>query len=129
MISRTAAALSGVLGGLCWIARYVLSTLDVIDPDGSVGVALKWAGATWLLIALAGAGISLVRRAPVWLRVVLGVAVPMLALVFLSLAYGAMDDLLAEALFGTVILAGSLLVMRRTPRQPAESPEGAGTSG
>lgn len=129
MISRTAAALSGVLGGLCWIARYVLSTLDVIDPDGSVGVALKWVGATWLLIALAGAGISLVRRAPVWLKVVLGVAVPMLALVFLSLAYGAMSDLLAEALFGTVILAGSLLVMRRTPRQPAESPEGAGTSG
>lgn len=118
MISRTAACLSGVLGGLCWILRYALTATDVIAANGNAEVVLKWAGATWLLLALAGAGIGLVRRAALWLRIVLGVAVPLLALVLLSLAYGVMDRILADAVFGAVILTGSVVLLRRGSRQP-----------
>ena len=85
---------------------------DVIAANGNAEIVLKWAGATWLLLALVGAGIGLVRRAALWLRIVLGVAVPLLALVLLSLAYGVMDRiLLADAVFGAVILTGSVVLV------------------
>lgn len=122
MLSRTAVCLSGVAGGLCWIARYLLATTDVIAADGAVGTFLKWAGLVWVLIALVGAGVGLVRRGPLWLRGVVGVAVPVLGLVVLSLLYGAMDRLVAEALFGGGVLVASLLLLGnprgRTPVQP-----------
>jgi hypothetical protein len=113
MISRTAACLAGVLGGLCWIARYVLSALDVIEADGNLGIVLQWVGATWLLISLAAGGVSLVSRAPLWLRVLLGVATPLFGLVLLSLLYEPLGHLAADALFGAVIAAGSLVLLRR----------------
>ncbi len=119
MISRTAACLAGIVGGLCWIARYALDALDLVSADGTTGEVLLWAGGTWLLLALAGAGVGLVRRAPIWLRIVVGVATPLLGLVLLSLTYEWLDTVLANAIFGAILLAGSLVLLLRG-RSPAE---------
>ncbi|HQR28598.1 MAG TPA: hypothetical protein PLP61_16255 [Nocardioides sp.] len=121
MISRTAACVSGILGGACWILHYLLSATGLADAGGNLGVVLKWAGATWLILALVGAGVGLVRRAPLWLKVVVGVAVPLLALTLLSLLYGPLSRLVAEALFGLVVLVGSVVLLRRGAKPVAET--------
>lgn len=125
MVSRTAVCLSGVLGGACWILRSLLGLTDLTSSGDTLDEVLRWAGATWLLIALAGAGAALVRRSEMWLRVVVGVAVPLLALVFLSLAYDVLDRLLVDALVGLVVLVVSVLVWRRgrpATGAPADAP-------
>ena len=127
MISRTAACLAGVLGGLCWVARYVLSATDLVAAGGQVGTALRWAGATWLLLAVISAGARLARASAVWLRVVLGVAVVLLAFIALSLLYPATGRLLGDAIFGAVsaLTAGFLWV--RGGKVDAEEPSGHST--
>jgi hypothetical protein len=120
MISRTAGCLAGLLGGLCWIARYLLDSFDVSAPDSNTGIALLWVGGTWLLLALAAGGVALVRRAPLWLRVLVGAATALLGVVLLSLLYGPLDKLLADALFGGVVAAGSLLLLLRGRRARTE---------
>ena len=125
MISRTAACLAGVLGGLCWVARYVLSVTDVAAAGGQVGTALRWSGATWVLLALVSGGSRLARASAVWLRVLLGVAVFLLAIVALSLLYPVTGRLRGDALFGAVAALTAGLVWMRGRTAEAETPVGS----
>ncbi len=113
MISRTTAYVSGALGGLCWIARYLLADFDIVRAGSEIGVALRYAGATWLALALVTAGAGLVRKAPLWLRILLGIVTLVLAVVALSLAYNAVSRNLAEAVFGAVVAFFSLIGLMR----------------
>jgi len=68
---RPHARACGVLGGLCWVARWLIG-------DGTVGDALQWAGLVLLFVGLFGLGTSLVNKGAVWLQVIVGVALPLL---------------------------------------------------
>ncbi len=113
MISRTPACLSGILGGACWVARYVLDHYDVVAADGQVGTALRWAGLTWLVLALFAAGVGLTARSMLALRLVVGVCVVLLAATALSLLYPVTGRLLGDAIFGGATLLVSLMVWWR----------------
>ncbi len=116
MISRTPACLSGILGGLCWFARYLLDDLGVITAGGQVGTALRWAGLTWLALAVFAAGAGLTSRSVVALRLLVGVCVVLLAATALSLLYPPLGRLMGEATFGGVAVLVSLVVWWRGGR-------------
>ncbi len=105
MISRTAACLAGVLGGLSWLARLVLDQLDPGIAAGDWGIALHWAGGVWLALAAATGGARLARAGALWLRLVLAVAALLLAWIAWSLADRTFDDLLAEGILGALVAA------------------------
>lgn len=113
MISRTPACLSGILGGACWVARYLLDDYGVVDADGQIGTALRWAGLTWLVLALFAAGVGLTARSILALRLVVGVCVVLLAATALSLLYPATGRLLGDAIFGGTVLLGSMVLWWR----------------
>lgn len=113
MISRTPACLSGILGGACWVARYLLDDYGVVDADGQIGTALRWAGLTWLVLALFAAGVGLTARSILALRLVVGVCVVLLAATALSLLYPATGRLLGDAIFGGTVLLSSMVLWWR----------------
>lgn len=123
MISRAAASLAGVLGGLCWLARYLLDRFGVVSASGDVGMVLLWLGATWLVLALVSGGVRLARAQAVALRLLLGVVAAVLGWVVLSLAYALLPDRLAEAVVGTVVAVASLVVYLRVRGRETEAPE------
>jgi threonine/homoserine efflux transporter RhtA len=113
MISRTPACLSGILGGACLVARYVLDDAGTVAADGQVGTALRWAGLTWLALAFFAAGVGLTARSMLALRLVVGVCVALLGYTALSLLYPATGELLGDAVFGGVTILASLVVWWR----------------
>jgi hypothetical protein len=113
MISRIPACLAGILGGICWVARYLLDDLGVADAGGQGGTALRWAGLTWLALALFAAGAGLTSRAVIMLRVLVGVCVVLLGATALSLLYPLTGRLMADAVFGGVCALGSVVVWWR----------------
>ncbi len=119
MISRTAACLAGIVGGACWVARYALDYFDVTPAGSDIGVVLRWAGATWLLLALFAAGTRLVHKAALWLRLLIGCVVPLLAIIVLSLSYSALPRLVAEAAAGALVVVVSLVLLVRGERSRA----------
>ncbi|MEZ5091197.1 hypothetical protein [Nocardioides sp.] len=117
MISRTPACLSGILGGACWVARFALDDAGVVAADGQIGTALRWAGLTWLALALFAAGVGLTARSMLALRLVVGVCVALLGYTALSLLYPATGESLGDALFGGVTILVSLVVWWRGRRR------------
>lgn len=115
MISRAAACLAGVLGGLAWLARWLLDELtDGGFATGDWGIALLWAGGVWLALAAATGGARLVRKGTVWLRLILAVSAVLLAGVAWSLVDQMIDnDVFAEGMIGVVVAALSALLYFR----------------
>lgn len=113
MISRAAASLAGVLGGLCWVARYLLDRFDVVTGASDASVVLFWLGSTWLILALVSGGVRLARAQAVALRILLGVVAAVLGWVVLSLAYAVLPDRLAEAVTGGGIAVVALVIYLR----------------
>ncbi|MFN8193156.1 MAG: hypothetical protein U0R80_02630 [Nocardioidaceae bacterium] len=128
MISRTAACLAGVLGGVSWLARFVLDKVDPGLASGDWGVALHWAGGVWLALAAATGGARLVKAGTVWLRLVAAVGAVCLAAIAWSLADQVFDDLLAEAAIGVLVAAVSGLLYFR-PDSRARRRASAGAAG
>jgi hypothetical protein len=81
MTSTRAASVAAVLGGVGWLGRVTLIWANGGDSTdrGLVG-AMFVVGLLGVVVALALAGYALVRTAPVWLRAVVTVAVPVLVL-------------------------------------------------
>ncbi len=84
MIPRSLACLLGFLGGGAWVLRLGLALVG--DPDGFLGAALEYGGLVLLLVALFAAGAGLVKQSTAWLRVVVGVAFPLLVWSVVTLA-------------------------------------------
>src|SRR6478735_7857713 len=98
-VSR-AAAVAAVLGGLVWIVA------AVVDWGQDVNPVVSTVGLVWFLLALAGVGYSLVDQAPVWLRVVVSVATPLLGYGVWSTVVDAFtDSALPVLVSGLVMLA------------------------
>jgi hypothetical protein len=125
MISRTPACLSGLLGGACWVARYVLDDNGVVAASDQIGTALRWAGLTWIALAVFAAGVGLVSRSAVALRILVGVCVLLLAATALSLLYPLTGQLLGDAVFGAAVALVSVLVFWRGRRRASRARHGA----
>lgn len=76
MSLRVLAASAGLLGGLCWVSRWVAELADGADPGW--GEQAYLAGLVLLGLGLAGAGAGLVSSSAGWLRLIVAVALPVL---------------------------------------------------
>jgi hypothetical protein len=80
MNPRIIASLAAVVGGVGWVTKGVLVGVGA-GPGAEELASLAYLGGLVLLVtALAAAGYRLVETAPVWLRAVVTVAVPLLVL-------------------------------------------------
>jgi hypothetical protein len=99
---RAAAALTGVVGGLCWVGtRWV-------DP-------LIWGGAVLLGLAVLVAGAALVSRSATWLRAIAAVGFAALAGSVVQLLRDQADDDLVLTAVGAVAIAVGVVVLSRRP--------------
>jgi len=110
---RALGPVAGLLGGLCWLLRWFVdagATSGWSGPLHRVGLGL-------LVVALAAVGAGLVSRSPLWLRVVVAVAFPLLAWSLYSVIRGdghgvALDG--AIGLLAVVCSAAAAATARRT---------------
>lgn len=92
MTARTTAAITATVGGVLWMAAALLVLLG--DDPGGIGLGADGlcfaAGAVMLAAAAVTAGYATVAQAPLWLRVLVPVAVLLLAwILYASLATAA----------------------------------------
>jgi hypothetical protein len=120
MTPRLLAATAGALGGLLLAGAGGLSFLahDARGWHGTFAVA----GYALTLAALFLVGYALVAHAPVWLRLVVSVAFPLLAASVWQVVDQAVDDRVegwkaaatTHLLAGVVVLVAALIGLRRT---------------
>ncbi len=115
---RRVAQLSGLVGGIAWVAAYFLSS------GGTAADALLWVGGLLLTVALFGLGLMLVKSDFLLLRVFVAIALPTLVWGVVALVLdGASDRPLVEAVFGAILglISGIQLTRRRhEPTEPLE---------
>ncbi len=114
---RTVTMVSGVVGGLCWVARLVV---DLVGSDsGSVLDALQWAGLVLLAIALGSLGAGLVGKSELWLQAIVAVAFPLLVWSVLEVLHPAGDPEIIDGVFGLAMVAicGRRLLEQRGERE------------
>jgi hypothetical protein len=104
MSLRVLAAVGGVLGGGCWVARWIAG-----DPGW--GEAAHWAGLVLLAVALAVVGAGLVSRSALWLRAIVAVAFPLLVWSVYTVVRGSGDGIGLDGVVGAVALVWSLVVL------------------
>ncbi|HET7194309.1 MAG TPA: hypothetical protein VFI99_04910 [Nocardioides sp.] len=116
---RPLARVCGLLGGLCWVARWVLG-------GGTVGDVLQWAGLVLLFVGLFGLGTALVNKGEVWLQVIVGVAFPLLVWSVVEVLHASGDPVVIDAVVGVMIAATCVLALgprgeggQRPPRRHA----------
>jgi hypothetical protein len=117
---KTLIALSAIVGGLCWIAKFFAERGGASDE---LLDALLWAGLVLMTIAFLGAGVNLVRIGNHWLELVVGVATPALVWSVVWAFRGDADAYVVDGVFGALaVLYGLLTIFRRT-RKAAEAPD------
>ena len=123
MDPRTYARAAGLLGGLSWVVRLVLDLNG--SGSGTPSDLLRWAGLVLLAVALAALGASLVSRSALWLRVIVGVAFPLLVWSVLEVLHPAGDPEAVDGVFGALaaVVAAVGLLRSRPPRR--RTPAGA----
>ena len=99
---RVIAATAGLLGGLCWVARWVA---DLASGDPAWGPAAYVAGLVLLGLALAGVGAGLVSSSATWLRVIVAVAFPALVWSVYAVVRGEDEWVTLDGLLGVVAVA------------------------
>jgi hypothetical protein len=110
---RPLARVCGVLGGLCWVARWVLR-------GGTTGDALQWAGLLLLFVGMFGLGTALVNKGAVWLQVIVGVAFPLLVWSVVEVFHASGDPVVINAVVGVLIAAACGLALG--PKDDGERP-------
>jgi hypothetical protein len=99
---------AGIVGGLCWLAQ---AAVNQYDAAGAVANAMYYGGGLLIAVALVGLGGGLVSAAP-WLKLVVGLCVPVLVLAVLAVLHDQTSDNLVDGGFGlglALICAASLL--------------------
>ena len=110
---RVLAALAGLLGGGCWVARW---GADLAGNVPSWSDTAYLAGLALVGLALAGVGASLVSRGAVWLRVIVAIAFPLLVWSVYAVVKGDGDAVTLDGVVGAVAILGGLvglLIVRR----------------
>ena len=103
---RVLAAVAGLLGGVCWVARWG-ADLAGSDPGWSDGAYL--AGLALLGLALAGVGAGLVSRSAMWLRVIVAIAFPLLVWSVYAVVKGDGDAITLDGGIGVAAILAALL--------------------
>jgi hypothetical protein len=108
----------GLLGGLCWVARWVA---DLAGVAAGWADAVYWAGLGLLAVALAVVGASLVSKSALWLRLIVAVAFPLLVWSIYAVVRGEGDAVALEGAIGlvAVVLSGVVVVVGRRGATPA----------
>jgi hypothetical protein len=117
---RVLASAAGVIGGLCWVARWVA---DLASGNPAWGVGAHLAGLVLLGLALAGVGAGLVSRSATWLRLIVAVAFPLLVWSVYVVVRGEGEGIGLDGVLGAAAVlwsAASLVVARR--HRDAEEP-------
>ena len=105
---RRTAWVCGLLGGVAWVATYVLV------PDSGVTKALLWSGGVLLTFALFVIGMMLVKSDVLALRVFVALALPTLVWgVFALVRDSVSSPQVVDAVFGALVGLGSVLVLTR----------------
>ena len=104
MSLRVLAAVVGVLGGGCWVVRWLAG-----DPGW--GDAAYVAGLALLLVALAVVGAGLVSRSALWLRAIVGLAFPALAWSVYAVVRGDDPAVALDGVVGAVAALWGLVVL------------------
>jgi hypothetical protein len=130
MSPRLLAAVLGAIGGLLLGAAGGLSFLARESPDWHGTLAMAGYGAT--AAALCVMGYTLVAQAPVWLRIIVSVALPLLMASVWQVVDQAIDDrvdgwkggAVTHLLAGVIVLVVALYGFRRParPRSDAYAP-------
>ncbi len=111
MSLRVLAASAGLLGGLCWATRWVAELAAGADPGW--GEQAHLAGLVLLGLGLAGAGAGLVGSSAAWLRLIVGVALPVLVWSVWSVVRGESGSLALDGVTGVVAtLAGAAALVK-----------------
>ena len=106
--------IAGLLGGLCWV---VWAVTDERGAPAGVVDALYWGGLALIGLAMVGYGALLVSSSAVWLRVVVGLCLPLLAWSVLSVLRSEFADPWVGGIFGLLLaLESSVGLVRRRPR-------------
>jgi hypothetical protein len=114
---RTAAALTGLVGGLAWITALVL---DRTGHPGLVG-AVAGVGLVLLAVAAVAAGAGLVSRSATWLRVIVALCFALLVWSVLQVLADGIDERLVQAAAGLVAVAVAAVALARRPPPVEES--------
>jgi hypothetical protein len=115
---RTAAALAGLLGGLAWIAAYVLDQRDRVIAANAVELV----GLVLLAVATLAAGAGLVSRSATWLRVIVAVCFALLVGSVLQVLSDGIDERLVQAGAGAAAaVVGIVVLSRRRPSSAVHS--------
>jgi hypothetical protein len=116
---RPLARVCGLLGGLCWVARWVLG-------GGTFGDLLQWVGLLLLFVGLFGLGTALVNKSIIWLQVIVGVAFPLLVWSVVEVLHASGDPVVINAIVGILIAVACVLALgaegdggERPPRRHA----------
>jgi hypothetical protein len=81
MAARRIASVAALLGGAAWLAEIGLVRADGgANTEGGPAATLFLVGLACIVIATGAAGYTLAEKAPVWLRVVVMVATPLLVM-------------------------------------------------
>ena len=111
---RTAGSVAGLLGGLCWVVRWVA---DLAGGAPGWGEAAHWAGLVLLVLALAVVGAGLVSRSAAWLRVIVAVCFPLLAWSVYTVVRGTEQDVTVDGVLGAIAgIAFVATLLRSRPR-------------
>ncbi|MFC7493281.1 MULTISPECIES: hypothetical protein [unclassified Nocardioides] len=113
---RILAPLAGLVGGLAWIAAFLLEQADRPTLADVIDVA----GLVLLLVAAAAAGGSLVTRTTTWLRTIVGVCFAVLVWSVVQLIADGADEGLVHAVVGAAAAVIAVAVLSRRPRRENE---------
>jgi hypothetical protein len=112
----TISRLAWLLGGLCWVARMLLFLAG--SGSGLGASALFWLGSLLIGAGLVGAGANLVSSSATWLRLIVGVAFPLLVWSVLQVIHDIADPRAVDGVLGLVFAVLAALALARSPRSP-----------
>lgn len=107
---RAIARWAGLLGGLAWLGRYVL---DLAGFSTSMLSMAYWTGAVLLAIAIAAMGVNMVSAN--WLRLVVGIAFPLLVWSVLETLHPAGNAYFIDAAFGLLAVVIAAVAITKAP--------------
>lgn len=113
---RVLAAAAGLLGGVCWLARWIA---DLTAGEPTWGQPAHLAGLVLLGLALAGVGAGLVSSSAPWLRVLVAVAFPALVWSVYLVVKGEGEAVSLDGVIGAVASFGGLVALVLARRRRA----------
>ncbi len=121
---HTLARLAGLVGGLCWVVRFVMDLGG--HGTGIAADGLYAIGVLLLAVALVAAGAGLVSTSATWLRVIVAIAFPLLVGSVLEVLHGGGHSRTIDGIFGLVVAVVAAVQLSRGRPKRARAGRHAG---